>query len=92
MEIILFLFGTIARLILRVYMMLLLIRALLPFLSFIDEESAVAEFIYTSTEPVLSPMRTVFDKYGIGAGVPVDISFLATYIILSIVHTLLTYL
>lgn len=73
-------------------MLLLLVRALLPFLTFIDEDSAFSEFVYAATEIILTPMRAVFDRFGIGSGLPVDISFLVTYVLLSVVHTLLTLL
>lgn len=90
MDTVLILLGTAARLIIRIYMLLLLIRALLPFLTFIDEDSAISEFVYTSTEVILIPMRSLFDRFGIGEGLPVDISFIVTYVLLSVVHTLLT--
>lgn len=90
MDTVLLLLGTAARLIIRIYMLLLLIRALLPFLTFIDEDGAVYTFVYTSTEVILIPMRTLLDRFGIGEGLPVDISFIVTYVLLSVVHTLLT--
>lgn len=92
MDTVLILLGTAARLIIRIYMLLLLIRALLPFLTFIDEDGAFFTVVYASTEIILSPMRALFDRYGIGDGLPIDISFLVTYVLLSVVHTLLTML
>ncbi len=71
-------------------MLLLLIRALLPFLTFIDEDSAFSDFIYAVTEPVLMPVRALLDRFGIGEGIPIDISFIVTYLLLSLLHTLLT--
>ncbi len=71
-------------------MLLLLIRALLPFLSFIDEDSPFSNFVYAATEPVLVPVRALLDRFGIGEGLPIDISFIVTYLLLSVLHTVLT--
>lgn len=55
-----------------------------------DEESKISDFLYYATEPAIYPVRWVLGKLGLsGDGMPIDISFLVTVILLSLVQLLL---
>ena len=61
----------------------MMIRALLPI--FVDvEESRVFLFVLVITEPFVIPVRFLLYKLNIGQDSPVDWSFFATYLILSV--------
>lgn len=91
MSILLAFFGTAARLILRAYMLLLLIRWILPFFMS-DDEGGFSDFIYAVTEPVLAFVCSLLERLGVGDGYLADVSFLVTYVLLGLIHTLLTLL
>ncbi len=88
MDLILTFFGNAARLIVEIYMLLLLARAILQFLP-VDEDGALFDFIYTVTETVISPVRALLDRIAPTDALPVDISFILTYILLGLVDMIL---
>ena len=47
------------------------------------------EFLYTVTEPFIEPVRQLLDRFEIGTGLPIDISFFITFILLSFIQSLL---
>lgn len=71
-----------------VMQVLLLVRALVSWLP-IDQESKVCTFLYAATEPVIVPVRLILDRFESIQRLPVDLSVLATMIILSVLTTLL---
>ena len=50
----------------------------------------LAGFLYVVTEPFIIPVRALFDKFGWFQGLPIDISFLITAMLLSLANTLLS--
>lgn len=52
-------------------------------------ETKLGEFLYTVTEWVILPMRTLFDKLGWGNEMIIDLPFFATFILLSIIGILI---
>lgn len=52
-------------------------------------DNAVTEFLYTVTEPVIMPVRTVLERFEAIRNLPIDISFFATYLLLILVQYLL---
>lgn len=50
-----------------------------------SEEWAFTRFVAVLTEPLVIPVRALFNKMGWFQDMPVDISFLVTYILLSII-------
>ena len=44
-----------------------------------------ADFLFAITEPFIYPVRMLFDKLNWFTGLPIDISFLVTYILISLV-------
>lgn len=65
---------------------LLIIRAIL---SWFPVSSGIYDFLHLVTEPVIMPVRMLFDKMGIDVSIPIDLPFLVTYILLSVVSTVL---
>ncbi len=85
-------FGTAARLIVRVYMLLLFIRWSLPFFVSGDGEGGFSDFVCAVTEPVLALVCSLLQRLGVGDGYLTDASFLVTYSFLSVIHYLLRFL
>ncbi len=52
-------------------------------------DSPVAEFLFTVTEWVIMPVRTVFDYFGKGRGMIIDIPFFVTFLLLSIISSII---
>ena len=71
----------------RVYQTILFIRAIMSWFPDVARSSA-GQFIYSITEPVLSPVRD-FMRRKIDLGLPIDLSFLVVYFGLDIIATLL---
>lgn len=53
------------------------------------EESRVASFLYLVTEPFIHPIRQLFEKKGWFEGIPIDMPFIATVILVAILRGLL---
>ena len=56
----------------------------------IDEDHPIINFLYTVTEPVIMPVRALLDYFGWFEGLPIDMAFMITFILLSIVEMLLS--
>lgn len=83
MEIILYIFAKCISILLDFAMLCMMIRAVLPI--FVDvEENRLYTFALIVTEPFIIPVRLIFYKLNIGQDSPIDWSFFATYIILSV--------
>ncbi len=82
MEIILTLTVLTIRLILSAVTLAMFIRAILSF--FPIEEGAIHSFLALITEPFILPIRILFDKMGIAVGIPIDIPFFVTYLLITI--------
>ena len=52
-------------------------------------EGKFSDFLFALTEPVIYPVRVVFDKLGIGSSLPLDIPFFVTFLLLSFISMLL---
>ena len=55
----------------------------------VDESNAVHSFFISITEPLIIPVRKLLDKLSIGRGMPIDISFMVTFLILMIIELIL---
>lgn len=68
---------------------LMLIRAVMSW--FIQEEgSRFYDFLYFTTEPVIFPVRRLLQAFGLaGDGMIIDVSFLVTVILLSVIQLIL---
>ena len=86
MQGILYLLIASVRLILSAWYVLFIISAVLSWLPDID--NAFTDFVFSVTEPVLAPIRDLFDRLGVSSALPIDLSFLVVMILLSIVLNL----
>ena len=73
---------------LTILQFLMMLRAIMSWLP-MDEDSKFANFIYMVTEPVIVPVRMLLDKLEWTHELPIDISFLAAFMLLSIIQMLL---
>jgi uncharacterized protein YggT (Ycf19 family) len=87
-ETILYIFAKCIEIILYFTMLCMMIRAILPI--FVDvEDNKLYTFALVVSEPFVIPVRFLFYKLNIGQESPIDWSFFATYLILSITTMLL---
>lgn len=84
METLLYVLSSTVGIFLSVVMFAMLGRAIFSFLPF-DESAGLPAFLTLITEPIILPVRFVCSKIGIGEGLPFDIPFLITYILLSMI-------
>ncbi|MEE1116509.1 MAG: YggT family protein [Clostridia bacterium] len=75
---------------LEVLQFAMLIRAIISWLPI--GEGKFADFLYAFTEPVIIPIRMLFDKMGWFQNSPLDISFMVTYLLLSFISVFLAVL
>jgi uncharacterized protein YggT (Ycf19 family) len=71
-----------------VALLLLTVRAILSW--FPGQGGSFADGIYTLTDPLLVPMRKIFELFDIRPNLPLDISFTATYALLVIIRMILS--
>ena len=67
--------------------MAMFLRAVLSI--FIMDESKIMDFLYVVTEPFLYPLRALFEKMHWFEGLPIDVSFMATYLVISLLTVIL---
>ena len=65
-----------------------MIRAIMSWLP-LDEDSHLVSFVMMVTEPVIAPVRMLLDRFDWVQELPIDISFLVAFMLLSIVQMLL---
>ena len=70
------------RLILSAVTLAMFVRAVLSFFPIAD--GPVHGFLALITEPFILPVRILFDKLGFDVGIPLDIPFFVTYLLLTI--------
>ncbi len=66
----------------------MLVRVVLSWVA-MDSQSKFVTFIYVVTEPVILPIRALCDKFGWFRGMPVDMPFFITAILLTILSVFL---
>ena len=66
----------------------MMFRAIISWLP-IDEDSILANFLYAMTEPVIYPVRLLLDRFEATSELPIDISFIVAFILLSVIQMLL---
>ena len=52
-------------------------------------EGKISTFLFTVTEPVILPVRRLFERMHWFEGLPIDVSFTATWILLMVIQLLL---
>ena len=66
----------------------MLIRAILSW--FPMDSNKFLDFLYAITEPFIVPIRMLFQKMNWFQNLPIDISFMVAYLLLSLISMLLT--
>ncbi len=84
------LLKTVFLVLVRVELLLMIVRAILSWIT--PGSGFVYGLIVTMTEPVIFPVRLIFDKLMPKAALPIDIPFLASYLLLNMLELLLRYL
>ena len=79
--------GTVNAL-LMVLQFAMLLRAIMSL--FFDESSSFAAFLVAITEPVIMPIRMLFDRMEWFKSSPLDVPFFVTYMLLAIISSLLS--
>lgn len=88
MELFITFIGNIATVIVELYMFLMIVRVFMQFLP-VNEDGWFFDFVYTVTEMIISPVRNLLDKFTPLGDLPVDLSFILTYVLLGIVDIIL---
>ena len=65
----------------------MLARAILSW--FPMNSSRIVDFLYSVTEPFIYPVRMLFEKMNWFTGLPIDMSFFVSYLLLSVITTVL---
>ena len=55
----------------------------------LDEDSPVENFLYAVTEPVIAPVRALCERFGWFEGLPVDMSFFITFLLITVLTAFL---
>ena len=69
----------------------MLLRAVLSWFP-LKEDNPFLGFVTMVTEPIVAPVRNLFDRFGWFEDLPIDMAFFTAYILLALVSTLLTVL
>lgn len=86
MEIVIYILQQTVTVFLSVLQLAMLIRAIL---SWFPMENFLVDLIYTVTEPILYPFRLLFERLNLFQDFPIDMSFLAAYLSITLVLMLL---
>ncbi len=68
--------------------LLMMFRAVLSWLP-VDEDSNISNFLFAMTEPVIYPVRMLLDRFEGLDEFPIDLSFIISFMLLSLVQMLL---
>ena len=79
--------ANIVRIILTVLQLAMLLRAILSW--FPMEPNGFTDFLFGITEPIIYPIRALFNRFNWFQNSPIDISFSVAYILLFVISMLL---
>ena len=68
--------------------LLMMFRAVLSWLP-VDEDSDISNFLFAMTEPVIYPVRMLLDRFEGLDEFPIDLSFIISFMLLSLVQMIL---
>ena len=88
MEYLLYVFKTTVYIMLEAVLLAMFLRMILSWFQ-IDPEGGLYSFLCLVTEPFVLPMRLLFDRFGLGDNMVLDIPFFSTCMVLGIVNMLL---
>jgi len=87
MSVFIYLTVTTVNLVVNILQLCMFARAILSFLPL--EESPLSALLVFITEPVILPVRRICGHFGIGDGLPIDIPFFITAILLIFISALI---
>ena len=87
MRSLLYVFSRTIVLLLDAVQLMMLIRAILSWFPPNSKENVIRNFVYTVTEFFIAPVRAFLDRFDWVRRTPLDISFLVTSILLSLLST-----
>ena len=64
------------------------VRAIMS-LFMVNESNKIFMLVFTITEPFIIPVRMILDRFGWFQGLPIDVSFMITSMLIIIVRTIL---
>ena len=88
MRIALIIFGNTMSVLLSAVELCMLIRAVLSWFP-IQRDNPILRFVCMVTEPVIAPIRALFDRMGWFRNFPLDMSFFVAFLLLSCVNGML---
>lgn len=87
METFIYLTAVTVKLVIGAIQLCMFVRAILSFLPL--DDGPVSAFVTMLTEPVIYPVRLLCSKFGLGDGLPIDIPFFITFLLLSVLSMVL---
>ena len=88
MRIALAILGNTVSVLLSAIELCMLIRALLSWFP-VRDDNKILVFVHMVTEPLITPIRALFDRTGWFHNFPIDMSFFAAFLLLSFVNGML---
>jgi YggT family protein len=88
MDFVLYLIRSVVRIAVIALQLCMMGRAVMSWFQF-DEESPLYSFAVAVTEPVITPIRILLERFEFVASSPIDISFLVAFLLLSVLQMLL---
>lgn len=88
MHTLLYILTSTLSLLLSILELLMLGRAILNWFP-IDEDNALVQFLYGITEPVIYPVRMLLERFDLFQGLPIDMAFFFTFILINILAILI---
>lgn len=67
---------------------MMLARAIFSWIPSLSE-SSLGDFLFTVTEWIITPVRVLFDKFGWGMNMMIDLPFFVTFVLLSVLSSVL---
>ena len=82
------LLGFVCVALINVVLIAMFVRAILSL--FVRDNNPISNFLYSITEPFIFPIRKLMEKFNFMSGLPLDIPFLITYLLLSALQSVLS--
>lgn len=57
---------------------------------FVRDDNKIYGFLVMLTEPIVAPIRRLLSRSSVGQGLPIDLSFIITYILLGLLSAILS--
>lgn len=88
MDLLIYFLVSAVHLFLTIEHLLFLARAIISWL-FMAEEGVIPNFLYAMTEPLILPVRALLDRFESIRDFPIDVPFLVTVLLMSLVQMML---